>query len=762
MLLLLPGAFAAVSSFNSSLAAASAESQAKADTLFADPTLLIDEVRKQLAAAREDSSRLLADQKVRAPAGGMASAALEARQFYLEMLIHIYAAQLERLDELSALQQRNADADAEKDAENLAPSESSSPMPFLTADGLRDSMAGLDRRIAGLEKLHAMMEPNIQRLIAVNKGSGAKLRQANEALENSRENSAVLAILVDKRDILALQNRIEAARLVNVEIEKKIITEKLLDLRRQREAVSARTGQAVAYEQITPQEIAVMRKTLDEQRQAVMVELNAMLADNNAEKQHEKTQSGLPETVANVPSTPHAGDLLLQARSENAGLKLQTLYFILEILQAQQFFWELRASYANIFDREKAREAYAQIAKGYNNLRAVREYVKQLREISLDLLSARVNINGDIQVSKSAGQDEALQSVYLERLILLSRVLNVLESTENLINRWQQDLDRRFRIKTIVDRLEEFWLNLRDVGSGIWHYEISAAQDVIDIDGRKINIQRSITVAKLMTALMILLFGYWLATKLAFLAARIAMKRFGTDASWARIGRRWFLFVTVFILLLVSLTVVHIPLTVFAFMGGAVAIGAGFGMQNLLKNLISGLMLLLERPFRPGDLVEVGDIRGRITDIGVRSSHIRDNNGIETLIPNSTFIEEKVTNWTLSSQAVRIAVKVGVAYGAPEQEVTDLLLQAAERHGLVLNSPAPRVLFEDFGDNALLFGLYVWIELKPDVDWRIIASDLRYIINKSFAAKGISIAFPQRDVHLDIARPFEVRVVPIE
>ncbi|MDZ4151133.1 mechanosensitive ion channel, partial [Methylicorpusculum sp.] len=132
---------------------------------------------------------------------------------------------------------------------------------------------------------------------------------------------------------------------------------------------------------------------------------------------------------------------------------------------------------------------------------------------------------------------------------------------------------------------------------------------------------------------------------------------------------------------------------------------------------------------------------------------------IETLIPNSTFIEEKVTNWTLSNQSVRIAVKIGVAYGSPVQEVTDILREAAERHGLIEDKPPPQILFEDFGSDALIFGLYVWLELSPEVDWRVVASDLRYIINKKFAARGISMAFPQRDVHLDINQPLDIRVL---
>jgi small-conductance mechanosensitive channel len=157
-------------------------------------------------------------------------------------------------------------------------------------------------------------------------------------------------------------------------------------------------------------------------------------------------------------------------------------------------------------------------------------------------------------------------------------------------------------------------------------------------------------------------------------------------------------------------------------------------------------------------LVEVAGVRGRITDIGVRSSHIRDANGIETLIPNSTFIEEQVTNWTLTSQSVRITVKVGVAYGSPVQQVSDILLEAAARHGLIQDKPAPQVLFEDFGSDALIFGLYVWVELTPEVDWRLVASDLRYIINKKFAAENIAIAFPQRDVRLELTQPLAVQL----
>ncbi|MEY3881332.1 MAG: hypothetical protein RIQ94_2128, partial [Pseudomonadota bacterium] len=136
----------------------------------------------------------------------------------------------------------------------------------------------------------------------------------------------------------------------------------------------------------------------------------------------------------------------------------------------------------------------------------------------------------------------------------------------------------------------------------VWTFELFTALDTIEIDGQQISGKRSITVGKVFTALAILIIGYWFAARLAYLIEGLAVTRYGMDISIARITRRWILFFEVMLLVIVSMLVVRIPLTVFAFMGGAVAIGAGFGMQNMLKNLISGLMLLFERPFRPGDV----------------------------------------------------------------------------------------------------------------------------------------------------------------
>ena len=176
----------------------------------------------------------------------------------------------------------------------------------------------------------------------------------------------------------------------------------------------------------------------------------------------------------------------------------------------------------------------------------------------------------------------------------------------------------------------------------------------------------------------------------------------------------------------------------FAFVGGALVIGFGFGAQNLLKNLMSGIILLIERPLKLGDIVEIGPIVGRVTNISIRASTVRSANGIETLVPNSTLIEGNVTNWTLSNSRVRRDIKVGVAYGSDTRKVSDTLLAAAARHGQVLNDPAPRVIFEDFGADALAFMLEFWIDYAAGADGRQIASDLRFILDKALAEAGIS------------------------
>lgn len=350
-----------------------------------------------------------------------------------------------------------------------------------------------------------------------------------------------------------------------------------------------------------------------------------------------------------------------------------------------------------------------------------------------------------------------------ERERLHLSTLSEVDETRNLLLRWVADEEVRSGEQAPREQAGD-WLALAGEGlKALWSFELAAVEDSMVVDGKKILGTRGITVSKVVEAILIVVVGYLLVAALSRFGMRLAIRRDGIEETSARIARKWLLAITLVVLMLLALDAVKIPLTAFAFLGGAIAIGAGFGMQTLLKNLISGVMLLLERPFKPRDIVEVGGIRGEVTDINVRSCTIRDINGIETLVPNSTFLEQNVTNWTLSSRKVGHVLNIGVAYGSPVREVSDLPLEVARRHKLVLTEPAPEVLFTDFADSALKFSLNVWLEVGPGRrGGNLVLSDLRFMIHASFAEHGIEIPPPRRQVRLEAAPPLAVRVMPGE
>lgn len=207
--------------------------------------------------------------------------------------------------------------------------------------------------------------------------------------------------------------------------------------------------------------------------------------------------------------------------------------------------------------------------------------------------------------------------------------------------------------------------------------------------------------------------------------------------------------VALIIVVISLLDLLSIPLTAFAFISGAIAIGIGFGAQNIINNFISGWILMWERPIRIGDFLELGDLRGTVEAINTRSTRIRRVDGVHILVPNSNLLENMVVNWTLVDKLIRTSVRVGVAYGSPVRKVADLILQAATEHDTVLTEPAPSVIFEDFGDSALVFDVNIWINAAIERDLRSVRSDIRFRIEELFNQHDIVISFPQRDVHID-------------
>jgi len=270
----------------------------------------------------------------------------------------------------------------------------------------------------------------------------------------------------------------------------------------------------------------------------------------------------------------------------------------------------------------------------------------------------------------------------------------------------------------------------------------------------------AVHINQLIIALLVLIIGMMIARRIARIARGRLIRFKRVDAHAAALIQRLLYYLLVTIVVLIALPIAGIPITIFTVLGGAVAIGVGFGAQNLFNNLISSLIIMVEKPIRIGDIIEIGGVdEGRVEDIGNRCTRIRRSDGMDVLIPNSHFLENPVVNWTLFDIHVRGSVDVGVAYGSPTEQVRDLIMQAASEHPKVLKSPQPIVLFESFGDNSLAFKLMFWADITAPMQLRIICSDLRYRIDGLFREADITISFPQRDVHLDSLAPIEVKMV---
>ena len=184
------------------------------------------------------------------------------------------------------------------------------------------------------------------------------------------------------------------------------------------------------------------------------------------------------------------------------------------------------------------------------------------------------------------------------------------------------------------------------------------------------------------------------------------------------------------------------------------SVGIGFGLQKIIANFISGLIILFERPIRLGDYVTIGEQSGTVSRIQIRATTLSDLDNREILIPNEALISERVTNWTLSNSVTRMILPVGIAYGSDTDKARDIMLAVLKANPKVLNTPAPNVLFTGFGDSSLDFQMRVFLNNFED-RWPV-THVIHTEINKALEAEGISIPFPQTDVNIiaqDMPKP---------
>ena len=258
----------------------------------------------------------------------------------------------------------------------------------------------------------------------------------------------------------------------------------------------------------------------------------------------------------------------------------------------------------------------------------------------------------------------------------------------------------------------------------------------------------SVTVGHCVIALIVMLVGIHVSRHIKGRLRKRLEKKRNLDSSGKLALERITFAIMLTAVFYTTLAILRIPLTVFHFADGGLMIGFGFGARELFSNLISGIILMVERPVKIDDVVEVENEIGRVFNIGLRSFQIHTENNIDIMLPNSVVLNEKLINWTKNDHMVLTKVSIGIAYESDIHKATELMIQAVANLDGVLKEPAPFVLFKKHGASTLNFDVYFAVNVKNKMERWVFESETNYSLNDTLRAAGVDIAFPQLDVHL--------------
>jgi len=283
----------------------------------------------------------------------------------------------------------------------------------------------------------------------------------------------------------------------------------------------------------------------------------------------------------------------------------------------------------------------------------------------------------------------------------------------------------------------------------LWHYTGTAGEQELLIP---------VTLGDLLLGITILIVTMVASKRFPALLEIILLQRFATTSGGRYAATTLARYSIAAIGVLFALSIIGARWSQVQWLAAALSVGIGFGLQEIVANFISGLIILFERPIRVGDVVTIGDTDGVVTRIQIRATTIRSWDRLELLVPNKEFITGRLLNWSLSDQTTRLRIPVGIAYDSDVKKAMALMNEAAEENNAVLDDPEPSVVFEAFGDSTLQLMLRCFVGLQDDRMPAMTA--LHEAINQKFHEAGIVMAFPQRDVHLNTSQPLDVRIRP--
>ena len=727
----------------------------------------VAELQVKLAEAQADLNRVVASlgASTNLPPGATAAEAIEYPSA-LQRLVRTY--QL-HVDDLAALEaSRQGQEELSQTIQSWAGFDEPPPYSVLFVNDLRDTIQSLAARIRAAQAAGELIAKLLAAAEEVMTKSDESVRRLNEELEGSKE-AAVMARLTWQRELERARGRVAAANLASLETKRQTANVELAANRQRLAFARRQLGLAARQVRFSQADLDTVMSNLTTEQRELEGEIGETATTLDA---RQRALAQARETLRNaLREAPGAqGDAAavrhlqeeVEVRDIERRTSAQTLTVLRQLLEGighEREVWQTRFALFGSRDLGELQEGNRRLRWLSGLIEAAKPYYLQ----QLQLAANQVAEEQKRLLSRDGAQADAvlardrLQS-YRQLEALYFRAVQGLEKRERAVLRWREALDFDRETLPFTERVRDLFTEGSTFLSKLWNLELFVAEDTIMVDGQPIPGRRGVTLGKIVAAILILAVGYWVSGLVARLLERLARRRLKVEPNQANLIRRWVRVVLVMVLIVFSLVSVKIPLTVFAFAGGALAIGAGFGMQNLLKNFISGIVILFERPFRVGDVLTVEDHSGTVISIGIRSSVVQRWDGTETLIPNSTLLEHNLTNWTYSNRTVRFTVRVGVAYGSDPRRVAQLLAEVADRHGLVEKEPKPQILFTEFGDSALVFELRYWVHVLKQNAAQI-GSDLRHMIATTFDEQGVVIPFPQRDVRLTAEAPVAVRLV---
>jgi small-conductance mechanosensitive channel len=261
----------------------------------------------------------------------------------------------------------------------------------------------------------------------------------------------------------------------------------------------------------------------------------------------------------------------------------------------------------------------------------------------------------------------------------------------------------------------------------------------------------SLSLGHVLVFVFAVLIAFWAAKTVRFLLQEEVLGRMSLPRGVGNSVASLTYYVMLLLGVVVALSAAGFKVSQLAFVFGALGVGIGFGLQNVVNNFVSGLILMFERPIQPGDVIEITGTSGRVREIGMRATTIKTFEGADVVVPNGTLLSEKLTNWTLLDRNRRLDVNLGVAYGSDPPSIVKLLQEATRATPGVAKEPAPTVLFMGFGASSLDFAVRAW---TYDYDnWVGIRSELVTRMHAALTAAGVEIPFPQQDLHLRSISP---------